>query len=639
MKKYIFGFIFIISLLIISPITAKASTIDQLQAQVNQLTQQINNLQTTLAAVLYSQPVVPAPLAISTASLPSGTVGSSYYASLQASGGTAPYTWSLATGPLPFGLSFSNSTGVISGTPTLSGTATVGFYAQDKNKNEVGPKKFSITIYPRQEPAPVAETITIPTTGVSAAIPGCASTTPPWVKVSSPNGGETFAVGQNVTVKWTSCNVPASNNVFLTVLNSNYQLPTYEWDFFLPVTVSNTGSATIAIPNKNVLGNVFPAQPGQATYSVRVETKLPATIYDNIKDLSDGSITINTIKTPPAETEVRTVPPTTGVVPSVMARPAFLDQKFSVGASGIDVTKLQQNLEIKGCFTRPEGVAYGYYGRLTQQAVETCERKYKVIPAAEVAKLAPQAYLAPSVFSRNLFIGVTGDDVTRLQVFLAERKLLSSSLPRGYFGQATFNAVRELQRQNRLDPVGNVGPQTLKLLNESIVSSEKAPLPAVKLCDKATSGLFTFVPSSANVSGFSANLSSAVSYKVPPIPTNTTYNVQLVYGTSLAYLTNTAGLAKTLYDGSATSYANLSGTVPLSASTAYVAGVKIKKTVTLAGQIPQTSTCVQPLDLTFRASSASGSSGLHKCTPSDDILDGDCDINHLCGSGSLCVQL
>jgi len=66
MKKYIFGFIFIISLLIISPITAKASTIDQLQAQVNQLTQQISSLQATLAAVILSQrtavPITPAPV-------------------------------------------------------------------------------------------------------------------------------------------------------------------------------------------------------------------------------------------------------------------------------------------------------------------------------------------------------------------------------------------------------------------------------------------------------------------------------------------------------------------------------------------------------------------------------------------------
>jgi hypothetical protein len=60
-------------------------------------------------------------LAISSAPLPSGVVGSAYSASDLASGGIAPYTYS-ATG-LPAGLSINATSGVISGTPT---TATGG---------------------------------------------------------------------------------------------------------------------------------------------------------------------------------------------------------------------------------------------------------------------------------------------------------------------------------------------------------------------------------------------------------------------------------------------------------------------------------------------------------------------------------
>jgi len=41
---------------------------------------------------------------------------------LQASGGVTPYVWSMATGQLPLGLSLNASTGVISGTPSASGT-------------------------------------------------------------------------------------------------------------------------------------------------------------------------------------------------------------------------------------------------------------------------------------------------------------------------------------------------------------------------------------------------------------------------------------------------------------------------------------------------------------------------------------
>ena len=74
--------------------------------------------------------VAPAPLVISSSSLPSGTVGAAYSATLDASGGTAPYTWSASTGSLPPGLSLAAATGVISGTPAapvtnLSVTITV----------------------------------------------------------------------------------------------------------------------------------------------------------------------------------------------------------------------------------------------------------------------------------------------------------------------------------------------------------------------------------------------------------------------------------------------------------------------------------------------------------------------------------
>ncbi len=60
------------------------------------------------------------PLVISVLSLSAASVGTAYSAALTATGGLAPYSWSLESGALPPGLSLSTG-GVISGTPTTAG--------------------------------------------------------------------------------------------------------------------------------------------------------------------------------------------------------------------------------------------------------------------------------------------------------------------------------------------------------------------------------------------------------------------------------------------------------------------------------------------------------------------------------------
>jgi hypothetical protein len=56
---------------------------------------------------------------VTTTSLPAGTVGTMYAASLAAAGGIRPYTWTVTTGALPAGLAL-NPDGAITGTPKVA---------------------------------------------------------------------------------------------------------------------------------------------------------------------------------------------------------------------------------------------------------------------------------------------------------------------------------------------------------------------------------------------------------------------------------------------------------------------------------------------------------------------------------------
>jgi hypothetical protein len=71
----------------------------------------------------YSITIASSSLQVTTASLSNAAVGSAYAYQLQASGGTTPYTWTIANGsqPLPAALTLSTS-GLISGVPASSGT-------------------------------------------------------------------------------------------------------------------------------------------------------------------------------------------------------------------------------------------------------------------------------------------------------------------------------------------------------------------------------------------------------------------------------------------------------------------------------------------------------------------------------------
>lgn len=85
-------------------------------------------------------------MVITTATLSDATKDSLYSATLAASGGRTPYSWSVSEGALPGGLTLAGATGIISGTPTATGAFYFTIEVADAD-GRTATKTLSITVY------------------------------------------------------------------------------------------------------------------------------------------------------------------------------------------------------------------------------------------------------------------------------------------------------------------------------------------------------------------------------------------------------------------------------------------------------------------------------------------------------------
>jgi len=107
---------------------------------------------------------------MTTTSMPAGTVSVAYSAAVSATGGTTPYTWSIASGSLPGGLALKAASGTITGTPTNTGTFTFTARVSDVGSpQQIASNALSITI----SSAPTSKTI-----WPSTIVPGTADSGP-----------------------------------------------------------------------------------------------------------------------------------------------------------------------------------------------------------------------------------------------------------------------------------------------------------------------------------------------------------------------------------------------------------------------------------------------------------------------------
>ena len=195
-------------------------------------------------------------LQITTSSLASGQQGTAYSATLLATGGTTPYSWSVTSGSLPAGLTLGSSSGQIAGTPTGSGTSSFTVQVQDSSSPvQTASKTFSITI------ATSASTLQVATSSLASGQQGTA-----YSATLSASGGTT-------PYSWsiTSGSLPAG----LTLGSSSGQ-----------ITGTPTGSGTSSF-TVQVKDSSSPAQTASKSLSITISTAV-STLQIITSTLPDG---------------------------------------------------------------------------------------------------------------------------------------------------------------------------------------------------------------------------------------------------------------------------------------------------------------------------------------------------------------
>src|ERR1035437_1473817 len=94
--------------------------------------------------------------------------------------------------------------------------------------------------------------------------------------------------------------------------------------------------------------------------------------------------------------------------------------------------------------------------------------------AALVSLVAIPLLVSAFTFTRPLSYGAKGNDVAALQQYLKDQGYFHYPDITGYFGSYTWRALAAFQWDNKLEPVGYVGPKSElalnKLLDQSLAS-------------------------------------------------------------------------------------------------------------------------------------------------------------------------
>lgn len=254
----------------------------------------------------FSITVNPRPLVITTASLSNGAVGLAYSQSLGATGGTVPYTWSIVSGSLPSGLTITPASGLISGTPTATGTRTFTVQLADAASTPATvTQSYTITVQPQP---PSITTTSLPSgtvgTAYSQALTVTGGTAPYTWSIKNGSlptglmlaagtgvisGTPTASVVSNFTVQATdSESTPVSAAATLSIMVNPASGPT----LLTPTVTANVNPAFVSVGQSTTLSATVAGATGSSAPMGTVQFQVNGVNLGAPVALSGGTATL-----------------------------------------------------------------------------------------------------------------------------------------------------------------------------------------------------------------------------------------------------------------------------------------------------------------------------------------------------------
>jgi hypothetical protein len=275
-------------------------------------------------------------ISIATASVPAGTVGSSYDFGLLASNSNPPLTWSVSSGSLPPGIQLATSSGILSGTPTSAGSYTFTVQVSDST-SATAQATFTLVVSPQP--------LTIVTTSLPAGAIGTAYSQT--VQSSGGTGAITWSISAGAlpgglslgTTTGTISGTPTAAGTFTFTVKATDSLGVSAQQAF---TVTIAGPPTL--PAITLGGLPATSKPGdQPTVTITLASPyaLPITVTatlsitpnpGNSTDLMFANGTRTTQLTIPANTTTATLQFQTGTLPGT------IEISLSLSAEGVNIT-------------------------------------------------------------------------------------------------------------------------------------------------------------------------------------------------------------------------------------------------------------------------------------------------------------